>query len=126
MGGSYSTGNDPSGTLSFTIDNVIGDTTYFAPLIDNETGAGLLMGVNMSLESENRCDCVVSTGTQHIGLGYYRLFSNSNVRGYPTGSNYTGPYIFWGHDETVSPDGNLESLVESESGATNLQATTAP
>ena len=126
MGGSYSTIDDPSGTIPFTIDNVVGDTTYFVPLIDNETSDGLLMGVNMGLASENRCDCVVPASGQNVGFGYYRLFSNSNVRGYRTGSNYTGPYIFWGHDATVSPDGNLESLVESESGATNLQATTAP
>jgi hypothetical protein len=84
------------------------------------------MGVNMGLQSENRCDCVVGASTQDIGLGYYFLFSNSNDRGYPTGSSYTGPYIFWGHDAMVNPGGNLESLVESESGATRLEATTAP
>jgi sugar lactone lactonase YvrE len=126
MGGDFNTINNPSGTIPFTIDNVIGDVTYFAPFISNNSSDGLLMGVDMGLQSENRCDCVVGASAQGIGLGYYRLFSNSNVRGYQTGSDYTGPYLFWGHDAVVNPEGNLTPLVESESGATRLQATSAP
>jgi len=120
MGGSYSTIDDPSGTIPFTIDNVVGDSTYLIPLPASSWAS--------TWTSNWRIDMTVWWGHQHriLASATIILFSNSNVRGYPTCSSYTGPYIFWGHDAMVNPGGNLESLVESESGATRLEATTAP
>ncbi len=85
----------PTNSFTYTVDNVIGTTPYFAPRVNNNTNVPLLMGVNMGLSSENRCNCVAPAFQQNTVFGYYRLFSNSNVRGYRTGSNYSGPFIFW-------------------------------
>ena len=68
--------------------------TYFYPIIDNNTSTGLLMGVNMGLPSENKCNCVVNAGNE-TAIGYYKLFGNTNVQAFQDDSNYTGSFIFW-------------------------------
>lgn len=98
-------GEQPAGTFSlapgndtqftFQIDNIVENTTYFAPLVSNNTTVRLLMGVNMGLVQEQRCNCVVLEGAQDAYFGYYTLLTNSNVRAYADGSSYTGPYVFW-------------------------------
>lgn len=113
--GSFSTISMPSGTIPLTFTNVFGTTQIFAPLVNNNTAASLLMGVNMGLQSENRCNCTVPAFQQNTGFGYYRLFSNSNVRGYRDSSGYTGPFIFW----------NVSSA-ESQTGIVRLTANFAP
>jgi hypothetical protein len=86
-------GNQTS--FDFIVDNEIAGTVYFAPVITNNTVARLLMLVNFGLASENRCECVVSANSTNVYFGYYELFSNSEVRAYADGSNYTGTYVFW-------------------------------
>ncbi len=85
----------PVGTVNLTVDNVVGSTWYFAPLVTNLTGTSLLMAVNFGLQAENRCACVVPVGGQRVFLGYYRLFSNSMVHAFRDGSNYTGAYRYF-------------------------------
>lgn len=115
VAGFFNTISNPTGTINFTIGNVIGTTQYFVPLVSNNTAADLLMGVNMGLQSENRCNCVAPAFQQSTAFGYYRLFSNSNVRAYRSNSSYTGPFIFW----------NVSSA-ESLTGIVRLTASTAP
>ncbi|MGH7466795.1 MAG: Ig-like domain-containing protein [Longimicrobiales bacterium] len=86
---------NPSGTITYDIDNEVGTTIYFAPLITNTSSTRLLMAVNFGLTAEVRCNCVVTPGSTRIDIGYYRLFSNTNVRGYRDGSGYTGQFVFW-------------------------------
>lgn len=117
LGGRFAEVTSPRGHYAYTIDNVVGSTTFFAPVLRNESGSGLLMGVNMGLSSEHRCRCVVVAGATQAFLGYYQLYSNSNVRGYRSDSDYTGPYIYWDEfTESVTP----------LSGRLGLRATSAP
>ena len=85
----------PTGTVTLTIDNRIGDQWYFAPVVTNLSGTSLLMAVNFGLQSENRCQCTVPVGGQRVFLGYYRLWSNSMVHAFANGSDYTGPYRYF-------------------------------
>ena len=106
-------------SLSFTIDNVIGTDTIFAPRITNNSGVDLLMGVNITLPEDNRCNCVVSNGGTQVAIGYYRWVPSTNVRGYNTGSNYTGGFVFW---DRPGMNGFLQSL----DGIVLLVASSAP
>jgi hypothetical protein len=56
------------------------------------------------------------------------LFSNSNVRLFLNGDNYTGPYEFFGTDANghIAPSGPLYTLVASGSGIVNLDTNFAP
>ncbi len=103
----------------FTIDNIIGADTIFTPRITNNSGVDLLMGVNMGLPEENRCDCSVANGGQQVPLGYYRWVASTNVRGYNTGTNYTGGFVFW---DRPGMNGFLQSL----DGIVLLVANSAP
>ncbi len=96
----------PVGTVNLTIDNVIGDQWFFAPLVTNLTGTSLLMAVNYGLQSENRCACVVPVGGQRVFLGYYRLYSNSVLHAFRDGSNYSGPFRFFFGFGTAVPRGS--------------------
>lgn len=109
-------------TLKYDVDNVIRvngvDVTYFAPLVTNSTAINLLLGVNMGLADEKRCNCVAAPGASKAFLGYYALHSNSNVRAYTQAANYAGTgYIYW--------DG-LAPYVTAGSGTVAMTATVAP
>lgn len=95
MGGRFDVTVTTQTTFDVTVDNEIAGTVYFAPVITNNTAARLLMAVNFDLSGENRCNCVVPANATSIYFGYYTLYSNSNVRGYVDGSNYTGGWVFW-------------------------------
>ncbi len=105
--------------INYTIDSVVGETSYFAPLVTNQTAVRLLMGVNMGLTAENRCECVILAGGQRVYFGYYRLFTNTNVRAYNDGTNYTGNFVFW-----AIANNNL--VVQAGSGIALLLANMAP
>ena len=117
IGGIFPTKTDPPTQVDFTVDAVIGDDAIFTPMVTSNSSSTLLMSVNHGLQAENRCNCTVpafSTGTR---LGYYDLFSNSNVRGYHDGSGYTGAFIFWD---------NFTASVDQTTGLVNLTATSGP
>jgi hypothetical protein len=95
MGGVFAAETNPTGTIQYDIDNEVGTTVYFAPLITNSAAVGLLMAVNFGFTAEVRCNCVAPAGSTRVSIGYYRLFSNTNVRGFRDGSNYTGNFVFW-------------------------------
>jgi uncharacterized protein YjdB len=116
VSGLFTTVNNPTGTLTYEVDNVIGSTTYFAPLITNTANTRLLMAVNFGLTGEVRCNCVVPAFTTRVGIGYYTLFSNTNVRGYRDGSGYTGPFVFWNFGQqftSVTPGSGAIELPNS-------------
>jgi len=127
MTGIFQTIYNPSGSYSFTVDTQIGQQLYFEPLIANRTGVPLLIDVNGGLAAENRCNCDAPAGSTNVGTGYYKLFSNGNVRLFRSDSNYTGPYLFWGTDSTgsVSSGGTLPGYVDS-TGRAYFTVTTAP
>jgi hypothetical protein len=98
MSGVFSTYNNPSGTYNFTVGNHIGNTDYFLPLITNHTSSNLEIEVNGGLQAENRCNCTAPAFGTRIATGYYLWYSNSNVRLYQNGANYSGRYIYFGVD----------------------------
>jgi hypothetical protein len=127
MGGSFTMVSAPSGEYSYEIDNVVGSNWYFAPFITNRTGVGLLIEVNGGLEAQNRCNCTAPNGSTNVAPGYYKLFTNSNVRLWRGDSNYTGRYRFWGTDSDGRVAGSrLPDAAETKSGILRITATTAP
>lgn len=95
MGGIFTVTAAAGSTRSLTVDNLVGSTWYFAPLITNRTNQALLMAVNYRLQSENRCQCTAPAGLTRVHLGYYRLFSNGNVTAFRDGSGYGGSFVYF-------------------------------
>lgn len=91
----FATDYAPPDVDDYDIDNVLNTSTYFAPLIDNRTPVRLLMVVNWLSSYENRCNCVVPANTPNVAIGYYRLFTTTEVRAYNEYSSYTGGYVYW-------------------------------
>jgi hypothetical protein len=73
----------------------------------------------MQLVDENRCNCVIPAYGTNVGAGYYKLYTNSNVRLYDTATPYSGRYTYWG-----SPDGTSANsfvpFVEDKTGRLSL------
>jgi hypothetical protein len=96
ISGVFATIQNPGGTYAFTVNNFLGTQEYFSPLITNNGANPILMVANWGLVAENRCNCTVSSGGTSVNIGYYRLFSNTEVRAYGTFSGYgVGTYTFW-------------------------------
>ena len=96
ISGVFATIQYPSGTYAFTVNNFLGTQEYFSPLITNNGANPILMVANWGLVAENRCNCTVSSGGTNANIGYYRLFSNTEVRAYGTVSGYgNGTYTYW-------------------------------
>ncbi len=126
MGADFAPATFTQGAIEgYIVDNVLGSNTYFVPVIDNLTPATLLMGVNVGLTAQNLCNCTVRPFEGNVSIGYYRLYSNSNVRAYRNGSNYTGPYIYWGSDPSGSTT-PLANLAQARTGIVTLTATMSP
>ncbi len=126
--GYFSKIDNASGDYYFEVNNHIGTSQFFMPEITNQTSSVIEMEVNGGLVGQNQCNCIVGAYADNVVFGYYQLFSNSNVRGYRNGSNYTGPYIYWGQDANgnIAPSGLLYKLVEANSGILTLTAVGAP
>jgi hypothetical protein len=114
MTGVFQTIYNPAGSYSFTVGTLIGQQWYFEPLITNYSDIPLDIEVNSGLEAENRCTCNAPAGSTNVTTGYYKLFSNGNVRLFRGGSGYSGRYWFWGTDSTgyVSTGGTLPGYVD--------------
>lgn len=82
-------------TVTYDVDNIVGDSSFFIPSFTNTLNESKLLGANMELSSENRCDCLIPANSGDVLVGYFRLFSNSNCRLYEEQSGYTGSFIFW-------------------------------
>jgi hypothetical protein len=117
MIGYYNTINNPAGSYSFMINNQIGSQMYFVPFVTDTTDSPLLMDVNRGLVAESRCNCLVPAHGVNVAIGYYKLFSNSNVQAYRNGSNYTGPYYYFD---------NLTGSVEAQTGILRLTFNQSP
>ena len=104
MSGVYQALPNPSGTLNYTVNNILSNQAYFVPRITNNSASTLLMGVNMGLQAQNLCECTVPPNST-VQIGYYKYFGNSNVRGY-FGNTYTGAYSYWGNDP-ATPNATL-------------------
>lgn len=88
-GGQFSELTNP-GSATYTIDNVVGQTTYWAPIVSNQTTLDLLQAVNWGLAEEVRCFCTVLSGESDYRMGYYLLVDGSNMAVFQAGSAYSG------------------------------------
>lgn len=70
---------EDNSTVTFRINWQIGSSYFFAPVITNREGFGVEPTVNKDLQSQNRCPCAIGAGSTNVRIGYYRLFSNSNI-----------------------------------------------
>jgi len=128
MSGVFSTIQNPSGTYTFKVTNVIGGSWFFLPLVTNQTAVPLLIEVNGGLQAENRCNCVAPAATPRVGTGYYRFYSNSNVRLFDDASDYQGAYRYFGVDYNggVSKGTPLTPYLKADSGVVELVISQAP
>jgi hypothetical protein len=117
MSGSFAITPGTAAGITLKVDNVVGTQPYFYPLVSNNTAVPLLMMVNGGLVSENRCTCVVPAFQTRTVIGYYRLYTNSNLRGYRSGNGYTGSYVYFSDFSGSVPRG---------SGLIELTFTSAP
>jgi hypothetical protein len=124
MGGVFSQITNPSGTFNFVVSNKIGSNYYFEPLITNQTPVPLDIEVNGGLQAQNRCNCSAPAGDTNVATGYYLFYSNSNVRLYFNGSNYTGPYLYFGIDNGSGVP--LTNYVTGTAAQVQLVATREP
>lgn len=114
MSGIYQKIDNPSGTITFVVNNKLGTDYYFAPLITNNTASTLLMAVNWGLAAENRCNCTVPPFGSRVHFGYYRYYSNTEIRGYSASNGYgVGTYVYW-------RAADFQNLVAPGSGAVDL------
>jgi hypothetical protein len=122
VSGYWNTLISPAGTYNFEASYQLGSTYYFLPQISNLASSPLAIEVNGGLEAQNTCNCEAAANTDNVRAGYYELFSNSNVRLFFPGNNYTGPYLYFGTDASgaVSPSGPLYKLVQVPSGLLSL------
>ncbi len=93
------------------ITNVVGDQAYFYPTISNQTGEDCEAIFNQGWESENVPDAIVPANSEGIGLGYYKLFSNSNVTLICGGVQH-----WWGLQPDENGDDSFFDLVEAGPG----------
>jgi hypothetical protein len=125
MSGVFSTYDNASGTYNFTVGNHIGNTDYFLPLITNHTYADLEIEVNGGLQAENRCNCITPAGGTRVATGYYLWYSNSNVRLFENGTNYSGRYIYFGVDSNGAGT-SFANFVKGSDAEIELVANQAP
>ena len=121
MSGGFDVVSSPSGTIRYTVDHIVGNQWYFFPLITNQTNVGLLMAVNWGLQAENRCNCVVPPNSERVGIGYYRLFTNTRVMAFRSSTNYSGGFIYWDFNTHFN-----ESSMDEGTGAVRLLTTSPP
>jgi hypothetical protein len=128
VSGYWNTLSSPAGTYNLEASYQLGSTYYFLPQISNLTSSPLSIEVNGGLEAQNICNCEAPANTDNVRAGYYELFSNSNVRLFLPGSNYTGAYLYFGNDANgaVSPSGPLYKLVQVPSGLLSLSVSQLP
>jgi hypothetical protein len=93
------------------ITNLAGDQVYFYPYITNLTDQECEVIINKGWESENIPEAVVPANREEIGLGYYRLFTNSNVT-----LDCDGSIRWWGLQPDENSDDSFYDLVETGSG----------
>ena len=126
VSGSFDKVVSPSGTIRFEVNNRFRDGSgIFMPRIGNRTGTALSLEVNGGLGAANRCNCTIPANRDNVAAGYYRLFSNSNVRLFGR-SDYTGAYTYWGTDNGRTPSSTIPDMLRDTSGRLDLVVTTTP
>lgn len=61
------------------VDNVIVGQAYFYPVVSNQSNSDCEVIVNRDWENETVLEAVVPANASEVELGYYKLFTNSNL-----------------------------------------------
>jgi hypothetical protein len=94
------------------VDNIIDPQHYFYPLITNTTNIDCYVTINKSWENEVVTNAFVPANTNSVGMGYYKLFTNSNVF-LTCGSNT----YYWGIlPNSPATDTSFYGIVTQDSG----------
>jgi len=99
MGGIWSKVNDGD---ELDVDNIIDQQYYFYPIITNPGSVDCYVTINKGWENEVVTNAFVPAYTNNVGMGYYKLYNNSNVY-LLCGKNY----YWWG---TLPDEGNPVSF----------------
>lgn len=104
-------------STTLTISHIIGDSFFFSPRLNNNTGWDCEISVNDGYTTEARPG-ILKAYTQNVVIGYYILYSDSNVTLYCD----NGTTHWWGiNPNLISNNGPETKLsVESESGLITL------
>jgi hypothetical protein len=94
-----------------TVNNIVGDQAYFYPFISNHTDKDCEVTINLGWQSENVTKAVVPAGKDDVGLGYFRLYTNSNVT-----LNCDGSIRWWGLRPGEQSDTSFFDKVDPETG----------
>lgn len=93
----------PAGELSYEIGTTAKGITYFTPFVTNQSGRTFFAEVNSGLATGAGAGAI-ENGTANLGLGYYPLAQQSNVRGYYGSYGYSGASVLVGKlVESVEP-----------------------
>jgi hypothetical protein len=110
-------GEAVSGTFTQVLDDQVlhvtyrsTKTLYFYPIISNNTSEDCGISINDGTADEQGGKYQVSAGMQKVTMGYYKLYSNSNVTLYCQSTSY-----YWGI-RSPSDERQLLSLIDDESG----------
>lgn len=100
---------------NLVITNVIGDEFYFFIRINNNSSRECEIVIDDGYVTEKRPG-ILRPYAQNVSMGYYRLFSNSNVTLYCNDQEY-----FWGiRPNQIQPPGSITEIVQPESGLLEL------
>jgi hypothetical protein len=111
-------GHDMSGIFSdinsgeeLTIDNDVDGQYFFYPIITNTTKTDCDVTINKGWKSEYVTNAVVPANSGGVGMGYYKLFTNSNV------TLTCGTDVWWWGQQPDSPnDTSFYDDVEKDTG----------
>ncbi len=101
------------------ITNIIDDTTFVTPMIFNETGERVSIGVyeGAAVACASTLPAATATNPGFTRVGYYRLLPNTEVRAYRD-AGCTGPYVAW--------DASQLAAFTPKSGVVSLDLRVAP
>jgi Viral BACON domain len=115
MDSTFPTVQNPAGNYNYSITNIVGITSYFAPYIVNNSSSSVILAVNWGTVAQvDYTGYIAASGVAE--LGYYRLYSNTEVIAYPYGSNYTGnTYWYWNYGtnftySSITPNSGVVDL----------------
>ena len=93
------------------VSHVVGRQPYFYPIISNRTDHDCEVTINMGWQDENVTNAVVAAKQNDVGLGYFRLYGNSNVI-----LNCGGDLHWWGVRPTEQSGTSFFNDVDPETG----------
>jgi len=94
-----------------TINNIVGDQFFFFVTIDNNTSAECDVYIDKGYVTEKHPG-TLPIGSQNVSMGYYRLFSNSNV----SLQCADGKSYWWGIQSGQQPEASIVEIVQPISG----------